>query len=205
MLILELACLSFAHASPITTVFDNLGGANTYDGAIVYAPYYYAVYASFTTLDPEFVLDDVKADLLLVGSPTGMLDIALYSDSANAPGSLLESIGTIDDSSLTATPAIYDFPVSPITLAPGEYWFGITSAGSPTDNSDAAWVMTNDLSGGVGSQYYYESWDHTLSNSKIGLALKMDVSGYDAPEPSTILFGAIGLAMLAAYRRRVAS
>jgi hypothetical protein len=56
MLILELACLSFAHASPITTVFDNLGGANTYDGAIVYAPYYYAVYASFTTLDPEFVL-----------------------------------------------------------------------------------------------------------------------------------------------------
>jgi MYXO-CTERM domain-containing protein len=32
----------------------------------------------------------------------------------------------------------------------------------------------------------------------------MQVDGF-TPEPSTILFGAIGLAMLAAYRRRVAS
>src|ERR1019366_10083937 len=44
----------------------------------------------------------------------------------------------ISDTSLTGTPANYDFPVSPIALAPGRYWVGI----STSDNSTAAWPNT---------------------------------------------------------------
>ena len=207
------AFLGFAHASTIT-VFDSLGGTGETSLAFVYqavpgTDYYSSLYASFSTVNPSFMLGDVKVNLMLTAPAAAGagLDISLYRNSGTAtPGSWMSLLGTISDSSLTTTPANYDFPVSPLALSPGRYWIGISSF----DNSTAAWGVTYDTSGaGVMNEYFGDPNPNDKYFPNVGsnysVALKMDVNGADVPEPSTILLGAIGLAMLAAYRRRVVS
>jgi hypothetical protein len=202
------AFFSLAHASPVT-VFDSLPGDNYYTGyTISNLPYYTSAAASFSTLN-GFTLDNVEVTLL-ASNPNdgGMLNVGVYADSSTSPGALLDSLGTIEDSSLTTSPAEYAIPVTPFPLATGRYWIVISSS----DSSSAAWSMTDIVTGaGVSSEYFGDPFDGYVLNSNTGypapfnqVAFEMQVDGI-APEPSTILFGAIGLAMLAAYRRRVAS
>ena len=207
----SLVCLpaffSLAHASPVTA-FDSLPGDNYYTGyTISNLPYYTSVAASFSTLNAD--LDNVEVNLL-ASNPNdgGMLSVGVYADSSTSPGALLDSLGTIKDSSLTTSPADYAIPVPPFPLASGRYWIVISSS----DGSSAAWNMTDITTGtGVSSEYFGDPFDGYVLNSSTGygapfnqVAFEMQVDGF-TPEPSTILFGAIGLAMLAAYRRRVAS
>ena len=204
------AFFSLAHASPIT-VFDSLPGDNVYTGyTISNLPYYTSVAASFSTLAVgSLMLDNVEVTLL-ASKPNdgGMLTVGLYADSSTSPGALLDSLGTINDSSLTTSPADYAFPVTPFPLASGRYWIVISSS----NGSSAAWSMTDIMTGvGVSSGYFGDPYDKYVPNSNTGygdpfnqVAFEMQVDGF-TPEPSTILLGAIGLAMLAAYRRRVAS
>jgi hypothetical protein len=204
------AFFSLAHASPIT-VFDSLPGDNFYTGyTIANSPYYTSVAASFSILSTDsLMLDDVEVTLLASNPKDGgMLNVGLYSDSSTSPNTLLDSLGTINDSSLTTSPAEYAIPVTPFSLASGRYWIVISSS----DGSSAAWGMTDIMTGaGVSSGYFGDPYDGYVLNSNTGygapfnqVAFEMQVDGL-TPEPSTILFGAIGLAMLAAYRRRVAS
>jgi len=161
------------------------------------------VYGSFSVFSTDFSLESVDVALLAT-KPTdgGSLNLGLYTDSGTAPGTLVGSLGTIADASLGTTTSDYDFSLAnPLALAPGRYWVGISSV----DDSSAAWSMAKDISGaGVLNEYYGDTADGYYANNYSGYpyAFRMDVAGADAPEPSTILLGAFGLALLAAYRRR---
>jgi uncharacterized protein (TIGR03437 family) len=85
--------------------------------------------------------------------PTSGTSIALFSDSSTYPGTLLQTIGTVADTSLPVSgAALVDIPVSPsIQLSANtRYWIVFASAvGSP-----AGLVWTKDTSGtGVASQF----------------------------------------------------
>jgi len=131
----------------------------------------------------------------------GSLNPASIRISGTAPGTLVGSLGTIADASLGPQRPTTIFPSLTLLLSPLRYWVGISSV----DDSSAAWSMAKDISGaGVLNEYYGDTADGYYANNYSGYpyAFRMDVAGADAPEPSTILLGAFGLALLAAYRRR---
>jgi MYXO-CTERM domain-containing protein len=202
MLVCLPAFFSLAHASPIT-LFDSLADSADYVNPLIFQPFYTGVDNSFSTGGNEFIMTNVEVPLELTGIPTnGEFTVALYSDLATTPGSELALLGTMSDTSLTDTLTDYNFPTS-IDLAPHtRYWIGISS--SLAFPSVAGWGFTFSPSGpGVLPEFVgYPGAGYSISQNS--QAFLMDVTGSNAPEPSTVLLGVIGLAMLAAYRRRVA-
>jgi hypothetical protein len=94
--------------------------------------------------------------LLAAINPSSGTVVGLFSDNSTGPGTLIQTIGTLPDSSLppAGTSALIDFPVSPsVTLSANtRYWIGFFSAsGSP-----ARLDWTEDTSGtGVASEFHY--------------------------------------------------
>ena len=81
------------------------------------------------------------------------ITVALYADSAGSPGSLLTTIGTLNDTSLSASPSSFDFPLgTPALLAANtRYWIGI----STTNGSAAFWDWSLDIGGtGVSTGFF---------------------------------------------------
>jgi hypothetical protein len=78
----------------------------------------------------------VLARLQRVGSPTGTLSVRLYSDSANTPGSLLATIGSIDVSTISTTVTNYTFDAAtPPSVTQGtKYWISVEYGGGNSTN-----------------------------------------------------------------------
>ncbi len=208
-LLATLICLpaffGFAYANTIT-VFDSITNppsSTDYTGSVVQT----SVYSSFSTVNPDFVVTDIQLLLNAPASPppTGALHIGIYSDSMTSPAGQLYSLGTLTDTSIASSlTGDFDFIGGFLLDTPGRYWIGVSSVGTTT--TTAAWDVTYETGGtGVSSEYWNVPVYGTFANTDYDWTYQMQVSGFQAPEPSTILLGAIGLAMLAAYRRRVAS
>jgi hypothetical protein len=82
----------------------------------------------------------VVARLQRVGSPTGTLNVRLYSDSNDTPGSLLATIGSIDVSTISTTATNYTFDAAtPYTVTQGaKYWISVEYGGGNSSNYVAA-------------------------------------------------------------------
>jgi hypothetical protein len=78
----------------------------------------------------------VVAKLQRVGSPSGTLSVSLYSDSANTPGSLLATIGSISVSSISTTATNYTFDAAtPLSVTQGtKYWISVEYSGGNSSN-----------------------------------------------------------------------
>jgi hypothetical protein len=78
----------------------------------------------------------VVAKLQRVGSPTGTLSVRLYSDSANTPGTLLATIGSIDVSTISTTATDYTFDAAtPPSVTQGtKYWISVEYGGGNSTN-----------------------------------------------------------------------
>ncbi len=195
-----LVFFSLAQASPIT-LFNSLGDSVDYLSPIVNPPYYTGVYASFSTLNSEFLLNDVTvtlADTTTAGS--GVFTVGLYADSSTTPGALLDTIATVDDNSITTTPTQYSYSTNIDLNADTRYWVGVVSTSSSVV---AGWDLTLNPSGPEVLTEYNGFPGASYSNSAWDYSMLMETTGYDVPEPSSILQGLNGLAALIFLRRRV--
>ena len=195
------SCL--AHA---TTIYDNTAAVTNGSDPVASPLYGYfgPLYDSFTTGADDEVLVDLQ--LLLSGNPasSGSIDIGLYADSSTALGIEIDDFGTLDDSSLTSNPALYDIPTGDPALAPDtRYWIGL-SDNSASGITTAFWAWSTDTSGPGAIDEFFANSDGVFENTSNG-PYQMSVSVTAAvPEPGTVylvLLGAYLLQQLVFTRR----
>ena len=157
---------------------------------------------SFSTGASGFNLGNVQLLLIGQGTTGGSISVGLFSDSSTQPGTLLSTIGTLNDSALMSSNYFNFALASPYTLAPNtRYWIELSTA----NNSGAYWAWSLDQTGiGVAGEYFNNSLG-TFANANG--AYQMALSGTTpvptpAPEPATMLLLVPGLVGLIGFRRK---
>ncbi|MGD0497260.1 MAG: PEP-CTERM sorting domain-containing protein [Bryobacteraceae bacterium] len=226
------ALLPLAHAGTIT-IFDTINTPLSYNTAytdpVVFPPYWSNIYASFSTpIGDQFLMNDVELALYVDPSATPLsgLAIDLFADASTLPSAQIAFIGAISDSAIQSlvnqdilanpgdagndVPVIVDFSTSQLLDPNTRYWIGLipTCVSDPVCGTVAQWGVANDWSGlGAANEYVYFGGNPVAyANSDtqdFGGAMQMEIS--DMPEPATFVLGAVGLGLLAVWRRRLAS
>jgi hypothetical protein len=201
-----------ANAACLATVFYLLAMAPARAGVILYdnlsAPVFGAdsvtglgpLGDSFSTGSSAVNLTDVK--VMLEGrSSDGSIAIDLFSDTSAQPGVCLASLGVLGDSALSATPTVFDFPVTPsIALdANTRYWVEISSA----NGSTAAWDWSGDISGpGVATEFFSVA-GISLPNDDgphlMQITAEAAVANQVIPEPNGLILFGLAAICLAAF------
>lgn len=159
-----------------------------------------------TAATGDFVMSDITMTMGYNSfqSTTSQFTISLYSNGGGAPGSLLSTIATADDSlapdqgfgQLVFTPA------TQITLAPATtYWI----VASSSDTAAIAWGFTQNTSftgtgapaGSVLSTDGGVTWQDSSNNGPFQLSVQT------VPEPSTWALSGLGLLAVVTLRRRL--
>jgi hypothetical protein len=130
-----------------------------------------------------------------VASLRGSTSIGIYNSNVGAspptPGSLLASIGTVSDASLSGTASVWSVTLgSPLSLAGGtRYSVGL----STSTNANAQWAYASSSAGtGVAGEYLS---NNTGTFSTVGNGpYQMKVSVAAVPEPSLTVMALVGLA-----------
>ena len=192
ILVLALSC-----AAGATDIYNNLdANSSGVDAIFGFGP----LADSFSTGAGGFTLASLGLKLEDIGAPTGSFTIQLMSDNNISPGSLLYTIATVQDTSLTGSLEDYFFTLAqPQVLNPNSrYWIELSSS----NNSSAYWSYSVDVSGiGVAGEYFFnQSCNPNCSNDNGPYQMELS----DVPEPGTLLMlgsGAAGL--LGVVRRRM--
>ncbi|MGH6992800.1 MAG: choice-of-anchor R domain-containing protein [Caulobacteraceae bacterium] len=176
------------------TLYDNIG-ATPYDAEAIEA--YGPLAASFSTSSAT-TLTGVEVLLYLPEDPAATTTVDLLADNSTSPGTLIATLGTIDDSMLNGG----DNPVSLATdqalAADTRYWIELTS------NDDAiSWDYAANPSGpGVAGEYWSDNRGVTQNGYDDNGPFQMDLTAGAAgvPEPATwalmvLGFGALGWAL----------
>jgi hypothetical protein len=194
-MVLAATALSSMNDAKATVIYDNLAVSSGSPPASVLPAGGGPLGDSFSTPTGAVDLTDVK---LLVDATTpsdgGSFTVSLFSNTAaNAPGSSLNKIGTIADSSLTTSASVVDLPLTtPILLSAGtRYWIvlsGTTGSGN--------WFYTTVNSGtGVANEYNY--FQGASSANTVFTPYQMQINVTAVPEPASfvlLLAGVVGIA-----------
>ena len=168
-------------------------------------------YNSFSTDSTASYLTDIR--LLLTGTlgTPSQFTVSLFSDSSNAPGSLLSTLGTFNDvDQLSTTSSVVDVSGSSYALAANtRYWVELSST-VPSSPSVVAWNFASSTAGvGVSTEYWgYTSGGvvHVSANTDTSSPYQMSVmTSSSVPEPGTFcqVLTALGLGMIAIARRQM--
>jgi hypothetical protein len=186
-------------------IFNNILAAPAAgDSVVPYGP----LYASFSTDSTSATLSDVEL-FLLVGNPDslGAIDIGLYSDDDTSPGTEIALLGTLDDSSLTTSPEIYDIslasvPPEDLILSPNSrYWIGLSNDPDDEAQTSAGWAWSSDISGqGVASEYYALVYPSTLTVNPNTFEGGYQMLIATSPEPGTVVQVLSGLCLALVLR-----
>lgn len=183
----------------LSSVADEIYGPN----AVVT---YGTVGDSFSTGANSFSLTDIQVLLGNGGTNgTGNTYFSLYNNvTGNLPGTtLLDSIGTVNDSQLTSANQVFDLTLStPYDLAPDtRYWIVATSDSTSKD----LWAYTSDFSGPGVADEYFELTGTSYANTGNGGPFSLSVlSIAPVPEPATLALAGLGaLALLGRRRKQV--
>ncbi|MGH7154778.1 MAG: choice-of-anchor R domain-containing protein [Acetobacteraceae bacterium] len=142
-----------------SVLYDNISGMSVgSDSIAAIGP----LADSFSTGASVFGLADVRVLLQGFGG-TGSTTVSLLSDNATSPGSLLMTIGTIADASLsTSAPTVVNLPFGTVyNLAPmTRYWIELSSSGSTSQ-----WYWSLDQGKpGVSGEFFYNARRGVQSN-----------------------------------------
>jgi PEP-CTERM motif len=171
---------------------------------------------SFTALGSLAHVDTVQVLLSNGGVPggSGNVQVAIYNNSADAPGSLFAPVGSVSDTNLTSVPKLFTFGGSGANglgiVLPGlddRFWIGLSD---PLATTTAAWSFASDASG-IGVAGEFTSFGaNTLPNS-VAFPFQMCVSNNSdpgvcavaqAPEPGSLAILGLSLAGFGLLRRR---
>lgn len=187
-------------ANAANIIYSNLGAASSgSDLEASLSPNY----NSFTSAAFEQIL--IGLELALSGpGGTGIINIGLYNDSNTSPGTLVTTLGTINDSSIIS--GVNDYSLSlnsnPVLAPSTRYWIGLLDT-----TGTEGWSYSIDISGtGVAGQY----WKSAGTSAVIANGNTIDTAPYQmlvttspVPEPTTLaLTGFGGLTALVIARRR---
>ncbi len=212
LLIATIVCgmLSFGAGAKAGVIYNNLPPVTTSGGTDPFAvdgP----SFNSFSTGSSVSVLTDVK--LMLSGTPgVAQFTVSLLSDSSKSPGSLLATLGTFSDGTLTPSASVYNVPVAAYALAAGtRYWVELNTA--PTGpTSSVAWDYATNATGiGVSGEYWAYNPSGVLTvtaNADNSGPFQMEVTtsvSSAVPEPGTLyqILTALGIGVSAIARRRM--
>lgn len=192
------AAMPAAHAD--TPIFDNLAASRDgSDPLLSYGP----LADSFSTgAQAGLVLTQVTA-LLKSGNAdiVGDLRVSLHADSADGPGALLATLGTLSSASVsTAAFAAYTFkPAAGVQLAANTtYWIELAA----TSPNAVEWSWSQGLAGtGVAGGSNYNAVFGVSPNSAFA-PYQMSVAVQAVPEPASVALMLGGVGLLAAARRR---
>jgi hypothetical protein len=189
---------SLSSSAQAGSLYNNLGAVSDGTDPLIFLG---PLADSFST-GAATTLNDVK---LLLGTSfidTSSSSVSLLSDNGTSPGSLIEHLGTISDSSLPmGSLAVVDFAnFTPVALAANtRYWIELSS----TDFSSAVWSFSDDISGpGVAGEFF--SNDHGVMPDTLSpFQMRVNtISSSSVPEPSTLTLGVLGIGTLVVLRLR---
>ena len=157
--------------------------------------------SAFSFTDAVFgTLSQVQLELVDTAAATdgGDLTVALYSstgsDGSSKPSTLIATLGTISDASLSATPGLVTLTVpAGASLAAGtRYWIQVT--GSITSKAELAYEK-NGTGTGASSEYAYEG-GNTGANSTFGATIaSVSVTPTPGPQPAAKVYDTTGQAI----------
>lgn len=167
---------------------------------------------SFTSPNSATNVADVQIKLNFNSdaSRSGTITVALYSNTSGpAPGSLIATLGTLAESSVTNGDNIYDFPVAngPALTPNTRYWVVVSDSNGSTAVSWAGQVGTGGT--GVSGEYlglnFFSQYAITFANNSappLIASVTVLPSISPTPAPSSLIAALIGLAFLAFYASR---
>lgn len=218
LLLAAVSLFAMAYHGKADELFNNLGATPCCEGPVVSG---YPYGDSFSTGGSAFDLNSVTVELGLCCSGTPPADLVINAElltdapspnSSHSPGSLLATIGTLDEASIGSGDYTFSSP-TPYALAPDtRYWIELTTNDS-SPYGYVQWALSPGLAGTIGTTGQYWSADEGPGDTLVfadgtnGGAMLMEVSGTtvaSAPEPSTLAFTllGVGLAFLGLRNRR---
>ncbi len=198
MLFLGAMALSMTFAARATSLYNNLNPASSGLDSV-----FGTLADSFSTGSSAVTLNSVTLDLWDADSNDGggSVTVDLLTDNSDAPGTVLDTIATISDSSLSATLAHYALDTDLDLAANTRYWIELSSSAGV--ESTAYWSYSLDATGpGVPGEYFANS-NGVFPN--VDGPYQMDVEAGVAaatPEPWSLLLLGSGLAILLVPMRR---
>lgn len=160
-----------------SVIYDNAGAASSgVDPVNGFGP----LYDSFTSPDTG-ELESLTLVLAQSSAPTGTLDIGLYADSSELPGSIIAPLSVVSSALLSASPAPYDvvLSVNPTLVGGTRYWIGLSG------NTAAEWSWSLGPSGVELTNEFYANESGAFPDAGNG-PYQMRVTT-NAPEPASVL------------------
>jgi hypothetical protein len=176
-----------ASSTKAIPIYDNLeAGYYGYDSVGAAGP----TYDSFTSSGSIQAITGLQLALYGRGG-AGTITVGLFSDSSTAPGALIATLATIDDTTISA--GLNDYTLSllsdPLLAAGTRYWIGLSDTGTSTE-----WSWSLDVSGTGVSGEYFANASGVAPNSDG--PYQMTLSTSVVPEPSAWAMVAMGICTL---------
>jgi PEP-CTERM motif len=202
-----LAVLTIAHfaapaASAGVIVFDN-----TADSISAADAFNVPLFASFSTGSNTGPITNLELALgVSVPSDGGIVNVALYADSATCtgspvnttcPGTFLANLGTLADSSLGGLENL-SVSTSPTLAASTRYWLVLSQTSGSAD-----WDFTASASGtGVSGEFWGHGGLEEPNTSPGDTIMQVTLGTSAVPEPGALALSGFGLGVLAFAARR---